>query len=181
MIDQGFLKSHFVGRDGFVWWIGQVAPKETWKNNFGSGELKDQPTIDSGFGERYRVRIMGYHTANKEDLPDNELPFATIMYPVTAGTGKGGASQSSNIGEGSFVFGFFLDGEEAQQPVIMGLIGHNDYQSVVDGIPSIGFKPFYGNDRKPPGAELFKTNTQAVATVTIANEQGGGASDGGQN
>jgi hypothetical protein len=181
MIDQGFLKSHFVGRDGFVWWIGQVAPKETWKNNFGTGDLKDQPTINSGFGERYRVRIMGYHTANKEDLPDNELPFATIMYPVTAGSGKAGASQSSNIGEGSFVFGFFLDGEEAQQPVIMGMIGYNDYQSVVDGIPSIGFQPFYGNDKKPAGGELLKPNTQSVKTVTTANEQGGGASDGGQN
>ena len=56
---------------------------------------------------------MGYHTASKEDIPDNELPFATIMYPVTAGTGSGGASQSSNItAQGSFVFGFFLDGEE---------------------------------------------------------------------
>ena len=52
MIDQGFLKSHFVGRDGFVWWIGQVAPKETWEKNFGSGDLKEQPTINSGFGER---------------------------------------------------------------------------------------------------------------------------------
>ena len=182
MIDQGFLKSHFVGRDGFVWWIGQVAPKETWKNNFGTGDLKEQPTINSGFGERYRVRIMGYHTANKEDLPDNELPFATIMYPVTAGSGSGGASQSSNITQGSFVFGFFLDGEEAQQPVIMGMIGYNDYQSVVDGIPSVGFKPFYGLDeKKPAGGELQKTNTQSVLTVTTANEQGGGASAGGQD
>ena len=24
MIEQGFIKSHFVGRDGFIWWIGQV-------------------------------------------------------------------------------------------------------------------------------------------------------------
>ena len=24
MIDQGFIKKHFVGRDGFQWWIGQV-------------------------------------------------------------------------------------------------------------------------------------------------------------
>ena len=103
--------------------------------------------------------IMGYHTASKEDIPDNELPFATIMYPVTAGTGSGGASQSSNITQGSFVFGFFFDGEEAQQPVIMGLIGYNDYQTVVDNIPSIGFKPFYGlNEKKPAGGELLKTN-----------------------
>ena len=181
MIDQGFLKSHFVGRDGFVWWIGQVAPKETWEKNLGTGEIKAQPTINSGFGERYRVRIMGYHTASKDDIPDNELPFASIMYPVTAGAG-GEASQTSNIRQGNFVFGFFLDGEEAQQPVIMGVIGYNNYQSIVDNIPSIGFKPFYGlNGKKPAGGEYVRTSEESVATFTTANEQGGGASSGGQN
>jgi hypothetical protein len=33
MIEQGLFKRHFVGRDGFYWWIGQIAPEETWKNN----------------------------------------------------------------------------------------------------------------------------------------------------
>ena len=63
---------------------------------------------NNGYGQRYRVRIMGYHTANKTELPDDELPFASLMYPVTAGGGNMGASQSSNITEGTFVFGFFL-------------------------------------------------------------------------
>ena len=173
MIDQGFLKSHFLGRDGFVWWIGQVAPEETWLRNFGLGELEDAASEEAGFGERYRVRIMGYHTANKQDIPDDELPFATIMYPVTAGSG-GDAAQTSNIRQGNFVFGFFLDGEEAQQPVIMGLIGYNDYQSVMEAVPNIGFKPFYGlNKKKPAGGETFKTQTERVTTLTISNTQGG--------
>ena len=173
MIDQGFLKSHFLGRDGFVWWIGQVAPEETWLRNFGLGELEDAASEEAGFGERYRVRIMGYHTANKQDIPDDELPFASIMYPVTAGAG-GDAAQTSNIRQGNFVFGFFLDGEEAQQPVIMGLIGYNDYQSVMEGVPSIGFKPFYGLEKKKPaGGETFKTQTERVTTLTISNTQGG--------
>ena len=173
MIDQGFLKSHFLGRDGFVWWIGQVAPEKTWLTNFGGGGLEDVAAEEAGFGERYRVRIMGYHTANKEDLPDEELPFATIIYPVTGGAG-GDAATSSNIRQGNFVFGFFLDGEEAQQPVIMGLIGYNDYQSVMEGIPSIGFKPFYGLEKKKPaGGEVFKTQTTSVNTITTSNTQGG--------
>ena len=33
MIQEGLFKNHFVGRDGFIWWIGQVAPEETWKDN----------------------------------------------------------------------------------------------------------------------------------------------------
>tara|TARA_R100000030_G_scaffold27427_1_gene19890 strand:+ start:951 stop:5468 length:4518 start_codon:yes stop_codon:yes gene_type:complete len=172
MIDQGFLKSHFVGRDGFVWWIGQIAPEETWKSNFGLGQLEETATENAGFGERYRVRIMGYHTANKEDLPDNELPFASLMYPVTAGSG-GDAAQTSNLRQGNFVFGFFLDGEEAQQPVIMGCIGYNNYQQVMDAVPNIGFKPFYGlTKKKPAGGELVTTQKEIVQTFTVSNVQG---------
>ena len=29
---------NFVGRDGFVWWIGQIAPKEVWIENFGTND-----------------------------------------------------------------------------------------------------------------------------------------------
>jgi|9_EtaG_2_1085328.scaffolds.fasta_scaffold01822_5 hypothetical protein len=176
MIEQGFLKTHFVGRDGFIWWIGQVAPKETWQGNFGSGgETKDSKDIE-GFGERYRVRIMGYHTANKDDLPDDELPFATVMYPVTGGAG-GDAATTSNIRQGNFVFGFFLDGEDAQQPVIMGLIGYNNYQEVMDAVPSIGFKPFYGLDgKKPSGGELSQPQTDPLKQQTTSNVNG--ATDG---
>ena len=165
MIEQGFFKSNFVGRDGFIWWIGQVAPKETWKNNQ-SGFLKDNQSKiassaeNNGYGERYRVRIMGYHTANKTELPDDELPFASLMYPVTAGGGNLGASQSSNITEGTFVFGFFLDGEDAQQPVIMGCIGYNEYTKVMEGVPNVGFIPFTGKDPVPGGARLTKSTTQ---------------------
>ena len=27
MIEQGLFKKYFVGRDGFYWWIGQIAPE----------------------------------------------------------------------------------------------------------------------------------------------------------
>ena len=33
MLDQGLFKNHFVGRDGFIWWIGQIADENTWKAN----------------------------------------------------------------------------------------------------------------------------------------------------
>ena len=28
MIENNILKSNFLGRDGFRWWVGQVAPEE---------------------------------------------------------------------------------------------------------------------------------------------------------
>ena len=31
MIEQGLFKRYFVGRDGFVWWIGQIPNEDVWK------------------------------------------------------------------------------------------------------------------------------------------------------
>ena len=32
MIEESLLKSNFVGKDGFIWWIGQVADPSVWRN-----------------------------------------------------------------------------------------------------------------------------------------------------
>lgn len=147
MLDQGLFKNHFVGRDGFVWWIGQIADENTWKANIPgfpapTNESTEEEVI--GFGERYKVRIMGYHTAAPSELLDEELPWATVMYPVTAGGGGRGSSQNANLTQGCFVFGFFLDGDNAQQPVIMGCMGYNDLQEVMKNVPDAKFLPFSG-------------------------------------
>ena len=28
------FKTNFIGHDGFVWWIGQIAPEDSWIKNF---------------------------------------------------------------------------------------------------------------------------------------------------
>ena len=145
MIEQGLFKKYFVGRDGFYWWIGQIAPAKSWrdnKNGIPGANNKNTP----GFGERYKVRIMGHHTASPSDLSDDELPWATVMYPVTAGGGTGGSSQSCNLKQGMFVFGFFMDGEDGQQPVIMGVVGTNSYTAIMKDVPDAKFIPFTGLD-----------------------------------
>ena len=147
MMDQGMFQKHFMGRDGFIWWIGQVADENTWKSNitgFPVKSNKDEP----GFGERYKVRILGYHTAVPSELKDEDLPWATVMYPVTAGGGGRGSSQNANLTQGCFVFGFFLDGENAQQPVIMGCMGYNNYQEVMKNVPNAKFLPSEGSTPK---------------------------------
>ena len=143
MIEQGLFKRHFVGRDGFQWWIGQLPPEEFWRENIAGVQSEDNGT-QKGFGERYRVRILGYHTANADDIPDEELPWAYVMYPVTAGGGGRGSSQSANLTQGTFVFGFFLDGEDAQLPIIMGVLGQNDYAAVMKNVTPTRFIPFDG-------------------------------------
>ena len=86
MLEQDIYKRHFVGRDGFIWWIGQIASSDSWARNTPDQPQESNTTIE-GWGERYKVRIMGYHTAVKSELPDDDLPWATVMYPVTAGGG----------------------------------------------------------------------------------------------
>jgi len=143
MIEQGLFKKYFVGRDGFYWWIGQIAPEKSWRDNK-RGIPSDDNKKTPGFGERYKVRIMGHHTAVPSELSDDELPWASVMYPVTAGGGTGASSQSCNLRQGMFVFGFFMDGEDGQQPVIMGVIGTNSYTAVMKNIPDAKFIPFTG-------------------------------------
>jgi len=143
MIEQGFFNKHFVGRDGFQWWIGQIPNADVWQLNIPGTRVSGNNSVQ-GFGQRYKVRIMGYHTANGTDLPDEDLPWASVMYPVTAGSGNNGSSQSVNILQGDFVYGFFLDGEDGQQPVIMGVAGFNEYQAVMKNVPDTKFVPFLG-------------------------------------
>jgi len=68
---------------------------------------------------RYRVRILGYHTANRESLPTDKLPWAVPVMPVT-GTSVSGVGETPNLTNGSTVIGFFVDGDDEQQPVILG-------------------------------------------------------------
>ena len=142
MLEQSLVKTHFLGRDGFIWWIGQIVDQTQWAGNFG-GHPTETTEDQKGFGFRYKVRIMGYHTASPSDLPDEDLPWASIMLPVTAGV-SGGGQGTPNLRQGDFVQGFFLDGEDGQQPVIVGVLGYNQYTAVMKNIPDTGFLPFSG-------------------------------------
>ena len=109
---------------GFNWWIGQIADDSTWRDNNDSGKVEDSNQVP-GWGKRYKVRIIGYHDKEEQSIPSDQLPWAQIMYPVTAGGGQAAATQTANLRQGMFVFGFFLDGTEGQNPVIMGVLGNN--------------------------------------------------------
>ena len=143
MLEQGLINRHFLGRDGFIWWIGQIVDRTTWISNLPGAPTRTTED-QKGFDFRYKVRIMGYHTCDKDELKDHELPWASIMLPVTAGV-SGGSISTPNLRQGNFVYGFFIDGEDAQQPVIMGVIGHNQYQAILTEEPEkCAFQPFSG-------------------------------------
>jgi len=118
LFNPGFLGA------SFNWWIGQIADDSTWRDNIVPGKFEDKNAIP-GWGRRYKVRIIGLHDQSEDTLKSDELPWAQVMYPITAGGGQAGASQTPNLRQGNFVFGFFLDGQEQQVPVIMGVLGNN--------------------------------------------------------
>ena len=148
-MDQGQIKNEFLGRDGFYWWIGQIPDEGVWKDNRTGRPTESNEDI-KGFGERYKVRIMGSHldawestsTPQEPDISDEDLPWATVMYPVTAGGGPGASYQSANLTQGMFVYGFYMDGENGQNPVIIGVLGYSEFNKVAT-TPGV-FQPFSG-------------------------------------
>lgn len=90
----------FLGRDEFVWWMGVVEDNE-----------------DPDKLGRVRVRIFGYHPGrNTNKVPTEDLPFAIAVGAANMPEFYG------RIGIGEWVFGFFIDGKDAQEPVILGCL-----------------------------------------------------------
>ena len=71
---------------------------------------------------RVRVRAYGYNTDDKGELPTDELPWASIILSPDSASISGIGKSPTGIVEGSWVFGFFIDGKDAQQPAILGTL-----------------------------------------------------------
>ena len=118
LFNPGFLGS------SFHWFIGQIADDSTWRENQNPAKFNKVEDIPA-WGYRYKVRIVGQHEQEESDVSAEELPWAQVMYPITAGGGQGGSFMTPAIRQGNFVFGFFLDGKDEQTPIIMGILGNN--------------------------------------------------------
>ena len=155
MIDQlaSLGKVNSIGRDGFLWWIGQVAHKDSWR------EVNKAISLRGFKGNRVKVRIVGYHPFDPEGnvLPDEDLPWAEVLADPFSGNGQGGLSETLNLVGGEMVLGFFLDGEDAQQPVIMGLFPK--YDNVENTYTAAQMKT-----RKSSGFEPFEAYTRPNLT-----------------
>jgi len=71
-------------------------------------------------GGRCRVRIVGYHNPDKTILPTEDLPWAIPLMPMTSASISGTGHAPVGPVEGTWVMGFFLDGDECQLPVMLG-------------------------------------------------------------
>ena len=147
-MQESSLKTNFLGRDGFRWWIGQIPPESVH-----GGQING-----AGWGNRFKVRIMGYHPYDNE-LPDEDLPWAQCLLPTTSGTGASNNVTTVKVSPGDVVFGFFLDTDNAQTPVIMGCFGRTSQVPISDNAGP--FKPFtgYTNKVKKPNGTLKPDQT----------------------
>lgn len=96
----------YLGKEGFVWWHGVV-------------ENVSDPLLLG----RCKVRVYGFHTDDFVELPTASLPWAYPMQPITSAALSGVGTSPTGLLVGSHVFGFFRDGDEAQDPVIIGSFG----------------------------------------------------------
>ena len=118
------------------WWTGQVVDESTWVSNEVL-ENHERPDI-KGHGKRYRVRIFGRDSEVKV-VPDQQLDMADVIVPVTAGSGHGGYGETVCLSQGSWVTGWFWDGVEGRQPVILGALPNNPKTALFGGDPEEGF------------------------------------------
>ena len=101
-------RTDYLGRDGYTWWVGEVE------------DIEDPSQIG-----RVKVRILGWYTgmndeqAYLKELPTTILPWATVLLPCDQPQTKA-TGTTTELQPGAWVLGFFLDGEEAQLPCVLG-------------------------------------------------------------
>lgn len=135
-------RNNFFGLDRFIWWMGVV--------------VNNKDPLEVG---RCQIRIFGWHSENKDLVPDNELPWAMPIYPPNA-------PQTFSVpNPGLWAVGFFLDGESGQNPVFFGTLPYivtKNNKALDDG-----FNPQLPTDfpKPPTGVTVIRDGESSVAPL----------------
>lgn len=126
----------FIGKDGFIWWIGVV-----------------ESNLDPEVLGRCKVRIFGYHPAHSEaKVSNDELPWAVAIHPINT------PNLFATPQPGEWVFGFFLDGQDAKEPAILGYVPANPENSN----PTFASK---GSPSQSTEASMFGAVRQVISSI----------------
>jgi hypothetical protein len=117
-----------MGKEGFTWWQGVVEDRH-----------------DPLYLGRCKVRVLGWHSDDKNDQPTVGLPWAYPVAPITSASQTGVGSSPLGPVEGTWVLGFYRDGEAGQEPMFFGTLG---------GIPELDAKGV-NNDGTSTGGQGF--------------------------
>ena len=161
-------------------WIGTILPYKSQQN---------QQDGRAGFGIRRRVAIMGYHPSDISQIPDDQIVFALVALPPTAGSGAAGRKMSVRLTQGDVVLGKFLDGNAKQNPIILHVLGRTQNAKFKSG--RFGLKTgFVGSSKQtnlnPPNpsdgtpSQEFNADTpegtpSAIKTATKSNRSSSNA------
>lgn len=74
---------------------------------------------------RVQVRVDGVHSSDPANISSDQYPWAHVVLPSTEG-GVSGIGKIPQIVESAFVFGFFLDGKNSQDPLVVGSLTHKE-------------------------------------------------------
>ena len=139
LLEQSLVNPNFIGKDSFRWFVGQVTKFKNTEN-----------------GYKVKVRIIGHHPDAASIVKDEDLPWAHVLIPLNMGVGEGGTGVSFNPRGSETVIGFFADGEDGQQPVVIGalfsgatIVHPNGWNTGTNG-----FKPF----KAEPGSQVNQSN-----------------------
>ena len=97
------MNENFLGYNNFIWFNGVVEDR-----------------LDPEYLGRVKVRCLGFHTSNNIILPTKDLPWAQVSLPVTSAGISGLGDSPSALVNGSWVYGYFRDGVDAQEPLVLG-------------------------------------------------------------
>ena len=97
--------NNFLGKNNFIWFNGVVEDRQ------------DPQKLG-----RLRVRCVGIHTDNKDELPTADLPWSQLIHPITSSGISGLGHSPGFIVEGTWVFGYFRDGYAMQEPMVIGTL-----------------------------------------------------------
>lgn len=148
-------------------------------NDWYVGVVED---VNDPYGQgRVRVRCLGYHTPDRNMLPTQDLPLATVILPATSASVASIGVSSTGLVAGTWVFGFFRDGIELQDPVILGTIASaSGYDVGYDVTNNLGFGDahgaldgFIGNDIPPEAGGAASGSTSVYNSLGAANVPNG--------
>jgi len=99
------METNFMGREGFIWAVGVVEDR-----------------YDPLYLGRCRVRYLGWHTRDKQQLPTSTLPWSFPLMPITSASQTQVGTSPTGPVEGTWILGFFKDGEDASDPIMLGTL-----------------------------------------------------------
>jgi hypothetical protein len=160
-----------MGLDGFVWFEGQI-------------EDRADPLLIG----RVRVRCLGFDawgSDGEKDMPTATLPWAYPLLPLNSSQGSVRAPK-----EGTWVFGFFRDGQDAQDRVVVGTINTGYHKWLEDpsdktetgGAGPLALIPSSAVDIAGGGsmrdiADAYKNELQATVSAGVGVLREGSATD----